>query len=97
MENKSHPSRVILLVLLEKYEAKIEAKVVKENTPLLLSKSSLKRYGAIIDTNDKATIFNKEIDLIFSSSGHYCVNIVPESCENVLILKFEPSTENKYR
>ena len=47
--------------------------------------------------NDKATIFNKEIDLIFSSSGHYCVNIVPESCENVLILKFEPSTENKYR
>ena len=47
--------------------------------------------------NDKATIFNKEINLIFSSRGHYCVNIVPESCKNVLILKFEPSTENKYR
>ena len=53
MENKSHPSRVILLVLLEKYEAKIEAKVVKENTPLLLSKSSLKHCGTITDTNKK--------------------------------------------
>ena len=42
--------------------------------------------------NDKGTIFNKEIDLHFSSSGHYGVNIVPEfkvseSCENVLIYK----------
>ena len=42
--------------------------------------------------NDKATIFNKEIDLHFSSISHYCVNVVPEfkaseSCENVLILE----------
>ena len=55
MENKSHPSKELffLLVLLEKYEAKIEGKVVKENTPLLLSKSSLKRCGTIIDMNKK--------------------------------------------
>ena len=53
MENKSHPSRVILLVLLEKYEAKIDAKVVKENTPLLPSKSSLKHCGTITDMNKK--------------------------------------------
>ena len=52
--------------------------------------------------NNKATILNKGIDLHFSSSGHYCVNIVPEfkvsqSCEKVLILESELSTGNKYK
>ena len=57
----------------------IEAEIVKENIALLLSKNSLKRCGTVIDTNnDKATIFNKKIDLHFSSSGHYCINVVPE-------------------
>ena len=51
--------------------------------------------------NDKATIFNNKIHFYFSSSSHYCVNIVPEfkvskSCENVLILESELSTKNKY-
>ena len=83
---------------------KIEAEIVKENIPLLLSKSSLKRCETIIDmNNDKVIISNKEIYLhFFSSSGHYCVGIVPEfkvpeSCENVLILESEVSTENRYK
>ena len=94
MENKSQPSkRVIFPACIAGKLCKIEAEIVKENIPLLPSKSSLKQCGTIIDmNNDKATIFNKEIDLHFSSISHYCVNVVPEfkaseTCENVLILE----------
>ena len=80
----------------------IEAEIVKENIALLLSKNSLKRCGTVIDTNNnKATIFNKKIDLHFSSSGHYCINIVPEfkttgMCEKVLVLESELSSKSKF-
>ena len=42
--------------------------------------------------NNKITIFNKNIDLYFSTSGHYCINIYPRNgeannCEEVMILK----------
>ena len=70
--------RVIFPACIAGKICKIEAEIVKENIPLLLSKSSLKPCGTIIDmNNDKAIIFNKEIDLHFSSSGHFCVTIVP--------------------
>ena len=51
--------------------------------------------------NDKATVFNKKIDLHFSSSGHYCINIVPEFkttevCEKVLVLESELSSDSKF-
>ena len=46
--------------------------------------------------------YEQEIDFHFSSSDHYCVNIVPEikvseSCENALMLESEVSTESKYK
>ena len=48
----------------------IDVEIVKENIPLLLSKTSLKRCNTILDmSNDKATIFLKEVDLHFSTSG----------------------------
>ena len=80
----------------------IEIEILIENIPLLLSKNSLKRCGTVIDmNNDKATIFNKKIDLHFSSSGHYCINIVPEfkttdMCKKVLVLESELSSKSKF-
>ena len=46
-------------------------------------------------------IFNKNIDLHFSSSGHHCINIVPEfktteMCERVLVLEPELSSKSKF-
>ena len=31
--------------------------------------------------NDKITIFDKKIDLYFSTSGHYCIDIYPRNAE----------------
>jgi len=56
---------------------KIETEVVKVDIPLLLSKDSLKRAGTVLDLqNDKAVMFNEPVTLEFTSSGHYCVNIL---------------------
>lgn len=54
----------------------IETEVVKVDIPLLLSKSSLKKAGAILDMeNDKVVMFKQPVPLEFTSSGHYCVDI----------------------
>ena len=50
--------------------------------------------------NDKITIFEKEINLYFSTSGYYCIDIYPtktekESYKEVLIL--ERDLPNKKR
>ena len=43
-----------------------------------MSKQSLKQAGAKINIqNDKAIIFDTEVDLHLSTSGHYCVEIYP--------------------
>lgn len=58
-------------------KCKIETEVVSANIPLLLSKASLKRAGTVSDMkNDRAAMFNQPIELDFTSSGHYCVNIM---------------------
>lgn len=45
--------------------------------PLLLSKVSLKRAGTVLYMkNDRAVMFNQPVELEFTSSGHYCVNIM---------------------
>ena len=62
--------------------------------PLLLSKESLRRTKTVLDlNNDKVTMFGEQIDVNFTSSGHYCVNIsdinghskLGTDCEEVLI------------
>ena len=74
--------RVIFPVMLAGKYCKINAEIADENIPLLLSKSSPKRCQTNINMcHDKATIFNKEIQLHQSISGHYCIDILP---------KFEP-------
>ena len=64
---------------------KNKAEIVKENIPLLLSKSSLKKAMTVIGLDyDEATILGKEINLQQCSSGHYCIDISPSSnCSNI--------------
>ena len=59
--------RVIFRACIAGKVCKIEAEIiVKENIPLILSKSSLKWCGTIIDmNNDKATICTKKSVYIF--------------------------------
>ena len=58
----------------------IEVEVVKSDIPLLLSKFSLKKAGTILNLhNDKAVMFGRSIDLQFTSSGHYCIDILDKS------------------
>ena len=66
-------------------KCKIKAEIVKENIPLLLSKSSLKKTQTVIDLdNDKDIIFGKEINLHQSTSSYYCIDISPlRSCSNI--------------
>ena len=53
--------------------------------------------------NDKATIFGIEVDLHFSTSGHYCINIIPEfhvqkTCnEMILMLENNISDKQKFK
>ena len=87
--------RVIFPIVIAGKHCRIEAEIVKENIPLLLSKTSLKRCNMIIDLpNDKAKVFDREIDLQSTTNGHYCINILPdfnfdEKTEIVLILENE--------
>ncbi|CAG2196704.1 unnamed protein product [Mytilus edulis] len=56
---------------------KIETEIVKADIPLLLSEASLKKAGTVLDLkNHRAFMFNIPVELEFTSSGHYCVNIV---------------------
>ena len=69
--------------------------------PLLLSTSLLKKAAIVFHmAHDKITLFDKEIILYFSTSGHYYIHIYPtktekENCEEVLIL--EKNSANKER
>ena len=52
--------------------------IIKENVPLLLSKSSLKKAEAALDMKmDQAVMFRVKVNLYVSASGHYCVDIQP--------------------
>ena len=82
----------------------IEAEVVDCELPLLLSKESLKRAKTILDLNsDKVSMFGEQIDVNFTSSGHYCVNIsnsnghrqLGKDIEQVLLINSEMSKEEK--
>ncbi len=62
----------------------IETDVVPADSPLLLSKASMKRAGTVLDMeNDRAVMFNKPVKLDFTSSGHYCVNIMNNKSKSI--------------
>lgn len=67
----------------------IETEVVKADIPLLLSKASLKKAGTQLDMkNDKAVMFDQPVTLQFTSSGHYCIELLSDnvvSKENIAL------------
>ena len=55
-------------------EVHIETQVVNCDIPLLLSKNSMRKARTKIDfQKNKAIMFEKEIDLRFTTSGHYYI------------------------
>lgn len=60
----------------------IDTEVVKVDILLLLSKTSLKKAGTILDMEkDSAVMFKQSIPLEFTSSEHYCVDIKEKDTE----------------
>ena len=61
----------------------IETDMGKSEIPLLLRKNSMKKTNTRIDfTNEKVNTFGKDIDLQFTSSGHYAVPL-SDSCKDL--------------
>lgn len=79
----------------------IETEVVPSDIPLLLSKASLKKAGAVLNLeNDTAVMFKQPIALELTSSGHYCINIQntespSEAYENVVLAITEGMTKEQ--
>ena len=72
----------------------VETDVVKSEIPLLLSKDCMKKAGTKIDfVNDKINIFGKEINLKFTSSGHYTIPLNEYHKSSELIIEEQKFTE----
>lgn len=68
--------RVTIPAVIGSTQCDIDTEVVCADIPLLLSKASLKKAGTILDLqNDKVTMFGQPIELQFTASGHYCVDL----------------------
>ena len=58
----------------------IETDIVECELPLLLSKNAMKKANTVINfENDKVTMFGKDINLIFTSTGHHVVPLNTKS------------------
>lgn len=80
---KAHVS-VVLPITLGNKNASLQADVVHNDIPMLLSRVAMKRAKTVLDTiNDKVMMCGEEIKLITTSSGHYAVPI----CRNRAILE----------
>ena len=54
----------------------IQTNVISNELSLLLSKDAMKKTNTKIDvTNDKINILGQEIDIRFTTSGHYSIPI----------------------
>ena len=80
----------------------IQTEIVNEKIPLLLSKTSLKKAETLLNLKeDKVKMFNEDVDIHYSSNGHYAVRILPEKVcnfndiEHVLIFENDDSIKNK--
>ncbi|ESP02026.1 hypothetical protein LOTGIDRAFT_157157 [Lottia gigantea] len=83
----------------------IDTEVVEADIPLLLSKESLKRANTVFDlAHDKASIFKRPVQLQFTSSGHYCIDlrdeiqgVSDETPEDVMIFEENLSQKEKIK
>ena len=54
----------------------VTTEIIKNDIPLLLSKDRMKKANTYIDfANDTIVIWNKEVRVKFTTSGHYCIPI----------------------
>ena len=90
---------VTLPVTIGVREVNIVTEVVNCELPLLLSKSSMKAADTKIDfTNDRVKLLGQELDLCFTSSGHYYIPLCTEPEEILHTLTTEEeklSVKNK--
>ena len=99
--------KVTLPATIGDIKCQIEAEVVKVDIPLLLSKPSLKKAGAVVDLKkDRVTLFDKQIQLQCTSGGHYCVSLRPdgvslpsqqEDCDQVVMAVLQTMGEDERR
>ena len=82
----------------------IDVEIVKENIPSLISKSSLKKAGMILNMQlDKAVMFDQDIQLHLSTNGHYAVEILSKSlmnsteCENMVMFDINTNQQSKIK
>lgn len=75
----------------------VHTDVVQSDIPLLLSKTTMKKLGVVMDLeNDCASILGKDISLDISSSGHYCIPIrKPKSVEDVFAVRALDTMDNE--
>ena len=70
--------KVLFPAVIGKKEITIEANVVSNDIPLLLSRDSMKRADTVMCFgSDKARMCGEEIDLFSTSCGHYCIPLLP--------------------
>ena len=61
----------------------VETDVVTAEIPMLLSKGAMKKANAKLDfVHDKIEMFGEQIELKFTSSGHYMIDLKPFSIED---------------
>ena len=54
----------------------IKTDVIENDLPLLLSKEAMKKSDVKIDfARDKVNFLNRNVDIVFTSSGHYAISI----------------------
>ena len=57
----------------------INADVIENEIPLLLSKEAMRKAGTIIDLkNDEVFMFGNKVKLFLIKSGHYCIGLNPK-------------------
>ena len=91
--------RVVLPCVLAGKNVTIRTDVVACNVPLLLSKTSMKRAGMIINlNNDTALIFGKNVKLNVTSIGHYMLPVfhpLSDSRVEEVLLSVDDCDSNK--
>lgn len=68
--------KLLLPAFIAGKKVNIETDIIDSDIPLLLSQNAMQKADTKIDfATDKISMFGKQIDLIFTSSGHYAIPV----------------------
>ena len=94
--------KYVIPAVLAGKEVRISTDVVDSQIPLLLSLSAMKRAGVKLNTvNDTAEVLGENVNLSFTTSGHYCLSLNGEEdvqvleVQEVLKVEFSPGEVTK--